>query len=65
MAQKYGTWSLLLSWVPLFGDALCVAAGWLRINVWRSLALFAVGKFLRYLVVAGGWAWFARAMGWS
>jgi membrane protein YqaA with SNARE-associated domain len=57
--KRYGAWSLLMSWVPLFGDALCVAAGWLRINAWLSLALFAIGKCVRYLVVAGGWAWFA------
>ncbi len=30
--HKYGYWALLFSWVPLFGDALCVAAGWLRFN---------------------------------
>jgi membrane protein YqaA with SNARE-associated domain len=57
--RKYGVWSLLFSWIPLFGDALCVAAGWLRINVWISIALFAIGKLFRYFLVAGGWAWFA------
>jgi membrane protein YqaA with SNARE-associated domain len=57
--KKYGVWSLLFSWVPLFGDALCVAAGWLRVNVWAALVLFAIGKLVRYVVVAGGWAWFA------
>ena len=35
--QRYGEWMLLLSWVPLIGDALCVAAGWLRINPWLTL----------------------------
>lgn len=55
--HKYGYWALLFSWVPLFGDALCVAAGWLRFNPWVSLLLFAVGKLFRYVLVAGGWAW--------
>lgn len=55
--HKYGYWALLFSWVPLFGDALCVAAGWLRFNPWLSLLLFAIGKLLRYALVAGGWAW--------
>jgi membrane protein YqaA with SNARE-associated domain len=56
--HKYGYWALLFSWVPLFGDALSVAAGWLRLNPWISLAALAVGKLFRYIVVAGGWAWF-------
>jgi membrane protein YqaA with SNARE-associated domain len=57
--KHYGVWALLLSWVPLIGDALCVAAGWLRLSVWQSALLLAVGKGARYLVLAGGWTWFA------
>ncbi len=60
--HKYGYWALLFSWVPLFGDALCVAAGWLRFNPWVSLLLFAVGKLFRYLLVAGGWTWIERVV---
>src|SRR5690242_20520184 len=30
--QKYGAPALLLAWVPIVGDPLCVAAGWLRLN---------------------------------
>jgi len=60
--HKYGYWALLFSWVPLFGDALCVAAGWLRFNPWISLLLFAVGKLFRYVLVAGGWTWIDRVV---
>jgi membrane protein YqaA with SNARE-associated domain len=60
--HKYGYWALLFSWVPLFGDALCVAAGWLRYNFWVSLLLFAVGKLFRYVLVAGGWAWISSVV---
>lgn len=60
--HKYGYWSLLFSWVPLFGDALCVAAGWLRFNPWLSLLLFAIGKLFRYVLVAGGWTWLQRVV---
>jgi membrane protein YqaA with SNARE-associated domain len=56
--HRYGTWALLLSWLPLVGDALAVGAGWLRLNPWLCTAAFAIGKFARYLVVGGGWAWF-------
>ena len=56
--HKYGYWALLFSWVPVFGDALSVAAGWLRLSPWISMVAFAVGKLFRYMLVAGGWAWF-------
>ena len=58
---RYGEWMLLLSWVPLVGDALCVAAGWLRINPWLMLLMLAIGKCARYLAVAFGWMWFAAS----
>lgn len=60
--HRYGYWSLLFSWLPLVGDALAVAAGWLRFSPWLSLALFAIGKLVRYALVAGGWNWFAAAL---
>jgi membrane protein YqaA with SNARE-associated domain len=49
--QKYGSAVLLLSWLPVIGDPLCVAAGWLRIHWLHSLIFIVVGKLLRYLVV--------------
>ena len=59
--QKYGYWALLLSWLPVVGDALAVGAGWLRLNLGWATAAFAIGKLIRYAVVAGGWALFAAA----
>jgi membrane protein YqaA with SNARE-associated domain len=50
--QRYGAPVLLLSWVPIIGDPLCVAAGWLRLNPWWSALAIALGKFLRYLLIA-------------
>ena len=50
--QNYGSPALLLSWVPIIGDPLCVAAGWLRLDPWRVLFFIALGKFARYWVVA-------------
>ena len=50
--RRYGAWALLLSWVPIVGDALCAAAGWLRIGAAPSLAAMAAGKLARYLAVA-------------
>jgi membrane protein YqaA with SNARE-associated domain len=50
--QRYGSPLLLLSWAPIAGDALCVAAGWLRVNAGTATFFIAAGKFLRYWVVA-------------
>ena len=50
--RKYGAPALILSWVPLLGDPLCVAAGWLRLNPWLAVAFMALGKFGRYVAVA-------------
>ena len=50
--KRHGSPALLLAWVPILGDPLCVAAGWLRVNPWLSALFMAVGKFARYLVIA-------------
>jgi len=50
--QKYGKWSLLLSWLPIGGDAVTVAAGVLREPLWIFLILVFIGKSTRYLVLA-------------
>ena len=49
--RRYGTPALLLAWVPLIGDALCLAAGWLRLNWWQAMLFMAIGKFARYWVI--------------
>ena len=49
--QKYGYWSLLLSWAP-FGDAITVVAGVLRTPFWIFLALVSVAKIARYAILA-------------
>jgi membrane protein YqaA with SNARE-associated domain len=52
--ERWGSAALLLAWAPLVGDALCVAAGWLKLN-WVSAAAFqAAGRFARYVLVAQG-----------
>lgn len=50
--RNYGTSALLFAWAPLIGDALCIAAGWLRLNPLQAALFMAVGKFARYALVA-------------
>lgn len=46
--QKYGVSVLLFSWLPIIGDPLCVAAGWLKMNPLLSALLIGAGKAARY-----------------
>jgi membrane protein YqaA with SNARE-associated domain len=49
--RHYGRWSLLLSWMPIIGDPLTIAAGVMREPFPVFLALVAVAKTARYLAV--------------
>ena len=50
--RRYGALALLLAWLPVVGDALCAAAGALRVRWTAALAAIAAGKLARYLAVA-------------
>ena len=50
--NKYGYWSLFFSWLPVIGDPLCLAAGWLRMHFWQCLGIIFIGKALRYSLLA-------------
>ena len=50
--RRYGAPVTALAWLPLVGDALCVAAGWLRVNWAAVLGFMAAGRLARYAVVA-------------
>ena len=49
--QRFGPAALLLSWVPVLGDALPLAAGWLRLPVLPCLVWIVLGKCLRYAML--------------
>jgi membrane protein YqaA with SNARE-associated domain len=55
--RRYGAAVLLLAWLPIVGDALCAAAGWLRLPWLPVVAAVALGKLARYLVLAQAAAW--------
>jgi membrane protein YqaA with SNARE-associated domain len=49
--EERGPKMLLLSWLPGFGDPLCLAAGWLRLPWLPCLIYMFIGKLLRYLTM--------------
>ena len=50
--SRWGVWTLLFSWLPLVGDALCFAAGWLKLSPAACVIAIMAGKLIRYTAVA-------------
>jgi membrane protein YqaA with SNARE-associated domain len=59
--NRFGPAVLLLSWVPIVGDPLCLAAGSLRLKFIPCLFFMAVGKFGRYATLAGAFVVWSSA----
>ena len=49
--RRFGAPLTFFAWLPIVGDALCAAAGWLRIRWWAALAFMAAGRLARYMAV--------------
>lgn len=47
--RRFGKWSLLISWLPLVGDALTFVAGLTRIPLLQFTVLAGTGKASRYV----------------
>jgi membrane protein YqaA with SNARE-associated domain len=52
LLQRYGAPALLLSWVPLLGDAIVALAGATKIRFTPFAVWTLVGKAVRYVFVA-------------
>ncbi|MEW8505527.1 MAG: VTT domain-containing protein [Candidatus Thiodiazotropha sp.] len=50
---RYGSPILLLSWLPVIGDPLCLAAGWSGVRLLPATLYIGIGKALRYGVLVG------------
>ena len=50
--RRYGAPATLFVWLPIIGEALCVAAGWLRMNWLLVLAYMCAGRLARYALIA-------------
>ncbi len=51
---RWGAPATAFGWLPIVGEGLCLAAGWLRLN-WMAVVLWQViGRGLRYWVIAQG-----------
>ncbi len=52
--RRWGPPAMVLSFLPLVGDALVLAAGWMRLPFWPCMAWVAIGKGTRYLLLLLG-----------
>ena len=50
--RRFGPPATFFAWLPLVGDGLSLAAGWLRVNWLAALAFMAAGRLARYLAIA-------------
>ncbi|WP_299490507.1 YqaA family protein [uncultured Shewanella sp.] len=58
LIQGYGYWALLLAWVPIIGDILCLFAGWMRVAFFQAAIMIFIGKLVRYFaIVILVWYW--------
>jgi membrane protein YqaA with SNARE-associated domain len=51
--QRYGIWSLLLSWTPVIGDPLTLLAGVMKVRLSVFILLVVIAKGVRYAVLLG------------
>lgn len=50
--QKYGAYSLFLSWMPVVGDPITFIAGVLRYDLKKFVVIVFVAKGVRYITVS-------------
>lgn len=50
--DKYGAFSLLLSWMPFIGDPITFIAGVLKYDIKKFIIIVSIAKFLRYFILA-------------
>ena len=55
--NKSGSSILLFSWIPFLGDALPIAAGWLRLPPLSCAIYLFIGKTFRYALIIGVWVY--------
>ncbi|MDO4222481.1 MAG: YqaA family protein [Acinetobacter sp.] len=49
--QRYGVYSLLLSWLPIIGDPITLIAGVLKTPFWRFVIIVSMAKIGRYVFI--------------
>lgn len=51
-SNRWGYWLGLLAWLPIIGDPMLVALGFLKVRFWPLCLTVFAGKFIRYCIIA-------------
>jgi membrane protein YqaA with SNARE-associated domain len=51
LVEQHGVWVLFFSWLPVIGDVLCFAGGWLKLPFIAACLIILVGKLARYAMI--------------
>jgi membrane protein YqaA with SNARE-associated domain len=51
IVEKRGIWVLFFSWLPIIGDVLCFAGGWLKLPIIQASLIILFGKLSRYAMI--------------
>ena len=52
LVREKGIWTLFFTWMPVIGDVLCFAGGWLRLPFFQACLIILLGKLGRYAAIA-------------
>jgi len=58
--DRYGTYSLLFSWLPIIGDPLTFVAGIFQYNIKKFILVVFIAKFSRYCFLAFGYLYYLK-----
>ncbi len=53
--RRYGAWAGFLAWLPVLGEIITVAMGYMRTNLWTSTLAVTAGKYIRYQIIVSTW----------
>ncbi len=51
-SEKWGFWLGFIAWMPIVGDPMLVALGFLKTRFWPLCSTVFLGKLIRYCVIA-------------
>jgi membrane protein YqaA with SNARE-associated domain len=52
VVKRNGIWILFFTWLPVVGDVLCFAGGWLKLPLLQACLIILLGKLSRYAAIA-------------
>jgi membrane protein YqaA with SNARE-associated domain len=58
--DRFGSYCLLFSWVPIIGDPITIVAGMLRYNLIKFFYLTIIAKGFRYLFIIVSYYYFSN-----